>query len=153
MMALALAFAATAAVGSGAGLDTYLWDPVALLATRAAIRGGGAGVATAESYAGLARSARIMVPSSDKAIPWQWDIGPWSVMNKTLATPANLSRHNYLSIGIYNHPCSALPPKCKPYPGACASSVEPSHLSPPLPGHPTALSEIMAHPQRLLLGH
>ena len=27
--------------------------------------------------------------------------------------PTRTQRHNYLSIGIYNHPCNALAPKCK----------------------------------------
>lgn len=44
------------------------------------------------------------------------DTTVWSVMNKTLSVPG-ISPHNYLSIGIYNHPCNNLPEGCTPYPG------------------------------------
>lgn len=40
----------------------------------------------------------------------------WSVMTKNISLPG-VSPHNYVSIGIYNHPCNALPVGCKPYPG------------------------------------
>jgi hypothetical protein len=48
----------------------------------------------------------------------------WSVMTKNITIPG-VSPHNYISIGIYNHPCNAQPPGCKPYPG----------------GHPLPMSE------------
>ena len=41
----------------------------------------------------------------------------WSVMNKTLELPG-VSKHNYISIGIYNHPCNNLPDGCTAYPGS-----------------------------------
>ena len=40
-----------------------------------------------------------------------------TVMSKNLTLPG-ISKHNYISIGIYNHPCNARPKGCKPYPGA-----------------------------------
>jgi hypothetical protein len=43
----------------------------------------------------------------------------WSVMTKNITIPG-VSPHNYISIGIYNHPCNAQPPGCKPYPGGHA---------------------------------
>ena len=39
-----------------------------------------------------------------------------TVMSKNLTLPG-VSKHNYISIGIYNHPCNAQPKGCKPYPG------------------------------------
>ena len=41
----------------------------------------------------------------------------YSVINKTLTLPG-VSPHNYISIGIYNHPCNALPKDCTNYPGS-----------------------------------
>lgn len=38
----------------------------------------------------------------------------YSVMAKNLSLP-NISNHNYISIGIYDHPCNDLPHGCKPY--------------------------------------
>ena len=46
----------------------------------------------------------------------------WSVMAKNITIPG-VSPHNYISIGIYNHPCNALPEGCKAYPGG--------HMLPP----------------------
>lgn len=43
----------------------------------------------------------------------------WSVMTKNITIPG-VSPHNYISIGIYNHPCNAQPLGCKPYPGGHA---------------------------------
>jgi hypothetical protein len=43
----------------------------------------------------------------------------WSVMDKNITLPG-ISPHNYISIGIYNHPCNAQPPGCKPYPSGHA---------------------------------
>ena len=40
-----------------------------------------------------------------------------SVMAKKLLLPG-VSNHNYISIGIYDHPCNELPQSCKPYPGS-----------------------------------
>ena len=45
------------------------------------------------------------------------------MLNKTIVLPQGVSRHEYLSIGIYNHPCNQLPKGCKAYPGG--------HLLPP----------------------
>ena len=81
-----------------------------------------------------ARDALLAVPppafanaSSMLGLSWQdlkanaakvaADTTVWSVMNKTLSVPG-ISPHNYLSIGIYNHPCNDLPEGCTPYPGS-----------------------------------
>ena len=39
-----------------------------------------------------------------------------TVMSKNITLPG-VSKHNYISIGIYNHPCNARPKGCKAYPG------------------------------------
>ena len=47
-----------------------------------------------------------------------------SVMNKTIQLPGSgVSRHEYVSIGIYNHPY-ALPVGCKPYREAAAAAAD-----------------------------
>ena len=101
-------------------LATFLFTPAVLEQTRQGLRRGElAGLLPA--YGALIRAARSATPATGS--PWDMSTGPWSVMNKTIAVPKGVSRHDYLSIGIYNHPCNALPPKCKAYPGG--------HLLPP----------------------
>lgn len=74
-----------------------------------------------QAYRSVITAARQMMPPPGSA-KWFFSYGPWSVMNKSLSLP-NVSDHEYISIGIYNHPCNNLPADCKPYPGG--------HLLPP----------------------
>ena len=103
--------------------STHLYRSADLVAVRAAIRGGSADARTVRSLGSLLRAAdRLLVPPPNGS-SWSFSTGPWSVMNKTIAPPSGASRHDYVSIGIYNHPCNALPDGCTPYPGG--------HLLPP----------------------
>ena len=112
---LLLAFAAAAAATEAATTNpsakhpsTHLMDPKALTAARSQL----ASPALAASYKELRKQAAAALADSTL----------WSVTTKNLTIPS-ISSHNYLSIGIYNHPCNALPHGCKAYPGG--------HLLPP----------------------
>ena len=98
-------------------LRTFVYNATELLATRAAVASG----LTAPGLAVAQREAKRLMPAP--GAPWANKTGPWSVVNKTLKTPTGVSKRNYMSIGIYNHPCNNLAPHCKPYPGG--------HLLPP----------------------
>ena len=98
-------------------LRTFVYNATELLATRAAVASG----LTAPGLAVAQREAKRLMPVP--GAPWSNKTGPWSVVNKTLKTPSGVSKRNYMSIGIYNHPCNNLAPHCKPYPGG--------HLLPP----------------------
>jgi hypothetical protein len=98
---------------------THLSDGYALLEVRAQIKANSNPVIS-ESYASLIKAASAYVKPYAS---WSMNLGPWSVMNKTLSLPAGVTSHDYLSIGIYNHPCNALPKGCTPYPGG--------HILPP----------------------
>jgi hypothetical protein len=114
MLRLAVALAAAtfpSSVEASAVLQTSLYDPKTLLATRAKVKAG--------TDATIAASYNLLVKSCPNYLPtntshgWDASVGPWSVLNKTLTLPAGVSKHEYLSIGIYNHPCNNLPKGCK----------------------------------------
>lgn len=105
-----------AAVTDGAtkaeGPATVMYNSSELLKTRGEIRAG-ANPAVVAPYQAMLKGAREAMPKKGSA--WDFTTGPWSVRNKTLTLP-NISSNNYISIGIYNHPCNALPSGCRPYP-------------------------------------
>eukprot|EP00039_Didymoeca_costata_P023750 m.8108 g.8108 ORF g.8108 m.8108 type:complete len:454 (+) comp3841_c0_seq2:49-1410(+) len=110
----------TAALSTGAQMpSTFLYNPRDLMHSIAILKANSSQRAH-DAYESLIHSALELLPESGK--PWSKATGPWSVMNKTLSIP-NVSKHNYISIGIYNHPCNNLPKGCKAYPGG--------HLLPP----------------------
>lgn len=76
---------------------TFLYNPAALLASRAAVRAGDASVGA--TYQMVLRGARGLMPTSTE---WSDSTGPWSVINKTMALPEGVSRNDYLSIGSYS---------------------------------------------------
>lgn len=83
---------------------TRLFNATDLLRARAALHAGSDAVLTASHTTLLKQANKALT------VPMQ------SVMNKTLSLPG-VSSQNYVSIGIYNHPCNNLPEDCKPYPG------------------------------------
>ena len=92
--------------------NTHLFDPSRLVEARSALL-----MDPPPSYANasspLGRSLASLKSNANKVLE---ETTVWSVMNKTLSIPG-VSPHNYISIGIYNHPCNALPDGCTPYPG------------------------------------
>jgi hypothetical protein len=106
-------------VDSDAPPKTHLSSGPALLHLRAVIKANSNPVATA-SYGSLLKAARKYAKPS---ATWSMDTGPWSVVNKSMPLPIGVTNHDYLSIGIYNHPCNALPKGCTPYPSG--------HILPP----------------------
>ncbi len=93
-------------------LSTHLYNASRLLSVRAALLANppppyaNATSAVGRAATSLAAAAAVEAASHET----------WSVLNATLSLPG-VSPHNYVSIGIYNHPCNALPDECKPYPG------------------------------------
>ena len=83
---------------------TFLYDPAALLTSRAAVRVGHPAVVA--TYQMVVRGARGLMPSSGE---WSDSTGPWSVINKTMPLPEGVSRNDYLSIGPWS---SLHPPRC-----------------------------------------
>ena len=79
-----------------------------LLQTRAALRGSPSALqqTLSESYGLVLEDAERNAKAAKT----------WSVMTKNITIPG-VSKHNYISIGIYNHPCNAQPAGCKAYPG------------------------------------
>eukprot|EP01079_Euglenida_sp_SAG-EU17-18_P002504 gene2504-3251_t len=98
---------------------TNLFNFSAIKAVRDTLQSGRPSRRVNESYTALINAANGYLGDG----PWSFNRGPWSVMNKSSIIAPKLSKHEYVSIGIYNHPCNALPAGCKPYPGG--------HLLPP----------------------
>ena len=103
-------------ISRGLAPSTHLINGTLLLQARESVREGQL-MSAFHSMLGKAKSY------STDVTPWSMARGPWSVINKTIAVPSSVSPNNYISIGIYNHPCNNLPKGCTPYPG--------SHLLPP----------------------
>ena len=106
-------------------LSTHLYDPTELVRMRSALHDGTADARATRCQAALLRDAAALLPFNDTT-PWSFSAGPWSVVNKSLVLNTSTggpTLHDYVSIGIYNHPCNALPDGCTPYPGG--------HLLPP----------------------
>ena len=76
-----------------------------MAAARAELQRGAASAALSASLASVQRQAEALAKAG----------ATWSVVSKNL-TIAGVSSHNYISIGIYNHPCNARPKGCKGYP-------------------------------------
>ena len=85
--------------------STHLLNASRLVAARAALHAGRGSAHQNASWASLQRQLVPLLASN----------ATWSVMDKNLTLPG-ISPHNYVSIGIYNHPCNALPKGCKAYP-------------------------------------
>jgi hypothetical protein len=87
---------------------TLLWDGAALLATRVQARGSAPTPTVRAAVSRLRADAHRL--SSE---------GPWSVMDKPL-TPASGDKHDYMSVGSYWWPCTALCNRSLfPKPGEC----------------------------------
>jgi hypothetical protein len=80
--------------------QTFLYESTALMQSRAAVRAGEPQAVVA--YQMLARSAdALLAPHTS----WSPTTGPWSVLNKSMALPAGVSRNEYLSIGTLVFVC------------------------------------------------
>jgi hypothetical protein len=116
MRSLFLLLVSVVGISRGIAPATHLINGTLLLQARNSVR---EGQLMPAFHSMLSRAKSY----STDVTPWSMGRGPWSVINKTIAVPSGVSPNNYISIGIYNHPCNNLPKGCTPYPG--------SHLLPP----------------------
>jgi len=99
VLATALSAAAPAAAAPAQPPATFMWDGAALLSTRAQSQAHPGALPTVDVRAAL-HSLRADAAAAATA-------GPFSVMEKPL-TPASGDKHDYMSIGAYWWPCTAL---------------------------------------------
>ena len=116
MLACLIIHLTTVGIEAYTGIHTVLANPKDLARIKNELKRGNASRVVLEAYNNALAAADSLLKNSDNDT-WEFETGPWSVCNKTLSPlPIGATKHHYVSIGIYNHPCNNLPAGCRPYP-------------------------------------